>query len=139
MELKSSLRICLFICICLTFIYSSLTFAHCPLSSPVECDGWCCPAGTSDCTSAIQEGVCIAEEDEPGPCVSERIYGENSFEVEYLRYLRDNILIHTTEGQEIIRLYYKWSPVLANTIEEDEELKEKVKELIDTIFLNKRR
>ena len=134
MKLKSSLRIYLLICICLAFIYNSVTFAHCPLSSPAECDGWCCPAGTSDCTSAIQEGVCIVEDDGRQSCISETIYGENSFEVEYLRYLRDNILIHTTEGQEIIRLYYKWSPVLANTLEEDEELKENVKELIDTIF-----
>jgi predicted amino acid dehydrogenase len=121
-------------CFSLTFLYSSLTFAHCPLTYPVECDGWCCPAGTSDCTSAILEEICIEEDDDQQPCISKTIYGENFFEVEYLRYVRDNILIHTSEGQEIIRLYYKWTPVLANAIEEDEDLKENVKELIDSIL-----
>ena len=45
-------------------------------------------------------------------CPSEAIYGENSEEVEVLRYVRDNLLNQTPEGREIIKLYYQWSPVV---------------------------
>ncbi len=38
------------------------------------------------------------------------------------------------EGQEIIRLYYELSPVRVKAIEEDEELKEQVKEMIDVVL-----
>ena len=51
-----------------------------------------------------------------------------------MRYLRDNVLSHTPEGQEIIRLYYEWSPAIIKVIEEDKETKEKLKEIIDEIF-----
>jgi len=37
----------------------------------------------------------------------------------------------TPEGQEIIRLYYEWSPALIKAMEEDEEFKEALKELKD--------
>jgi len=67
-------------------------------------------------------------------CPTEAIYGEYSKETELLRYLRDNILSQDPEGQEIIRLYYQWSPVIVKAMEEDEEFKEEVKELIDGIL-----
>ncbi|MCK4825688.1 hypothetical protein KA005_58615, partial [bacterium] len=47
-----------------------------------------------------------------GICATEAIYGEYSPETEILRGYRDNILSKTSEGQEIIRLYYEWSPVI---------------------------
>ena len=40
----------------------------------------------------------------------------------------------TQEGQEIIRLYYQWSPVIVKAMEEDEEFKEEVKEMIDGVL-----
>ena len=69
------------------------------------------------------------------PCPLKVIYGVDSEEVELLRYIRDNIMSQTQEGQEIIRLYYQWSPVIAKAMEEDEEFKQEVKELIDGILL----
>ncbi|MEE8381606.1 MAG: hypothetical protein V3R78_07010, partial [Thermodesulfobacteriota bacterium] len=39
------------------------------------------------------------------PCLSLKIYGDHSEEVELLRYVRDSILSQTPVGQEIIRLY----------------------------------
>ncbi len=48
--------------------------------------------------------------------------------------LRDNILSQNPEGQEIIRLYYELSPVRVKAIEEDEELKKQVKEMIDVVL-----
>jgi len=67
-------------------------------------------------------------------CPSEKIYGEYSTYTELLRYLRDNILSTTPEGQEIIRLYYEWSPLIVKAMEEDAEFKEEVKEMIDEVL-----
>jgi hypothetical protein len=71
----------------------------------------------------------------PVPCPSEAIYGENSEEVALLRYIRDDILNSTPEGQEIIRLYYELSPLIVETIEKDEALKGELKNLIDGILM----
>ncbi|MBW2652523.1 MAG: hypothetical protein JRC57_05495, partial [Deltaproteobacteria bacterium] len=67
-------------------------------------------------------------------CPSELIYGEHSKETESLRYFRDNILNQSPEGQEIIRLYYEWSPVIVKAMEADEEFKEEVKEMVDGVL-----
>lgn len=67
-------------------------------------------------------------------CPSETIYGEFAEETELLRYLRDNVLSKTREGQEIIRLYFELSPAIVEMMEEDEEFKEEVKEMIDSIL-----
>jgi len=80
----------------------------------------------------IWEGFIILETQ---PCLSEEIYGEDSEEAEILRYMRDNILSHTPEGQELIRLYYEWSPAIVKVMEDDEEFREDVKEMIDGILL----
>lgn len=68
-------------------------------------------------------------------CASEAIYGKDSEEVELLRFIRDNILSTTPEGQELIQLYYQWSPVIVMVIEDDEEFKKEVKSLIDGILV----
>ena len=68
------------------------------------------------------------------PCPTESLYGENSKQTELLRYLRDNILSTTPEGQEIIRLYYELSPVIIKMMEENEKFKAQVKEMIDGIL-----
>lgn len=69
-----------------------------------------------------------------GACPSEEIYGEDSEETQLLRYFRDNVLNQTPEGQELIRLYYLWSPAIVRTMEEDEEFKEDVKEMTDGVL-----
>jgi len=68
------------------------------------------------------------------PCVSEKLYGGYSEEVEFLRYIRDNILNKTPEGRELIKLYYHLSPAIVKAMEKDEEFKEEVKELIDGVL-----
>ncbi len=67
-------------------------------------------------------------------CPTLRIFGENSEETEFLRNIRDEVLRKTPEGQELIRLYYQWSPVIVQAIEEDEGFKEGVKKMIDGIL-----
>jgi len=67
-------------------------------------------------------------------CPTESIYGEHSEEVELLRYVRDNVLSQAPTGQEIISLYYQWSPMIVKAMEEDEGFKEEVKEMIDGVL-----
>jgi len=69
------------------------------------------------------------------PCPAEAIYGEHSEETELLRVLRDKVLNGTPEGREMIRLYYEWSPEMVKTIEENKELEDKLKNIIDGILL----
>lgn len=68
------------------------------------------------------------------PCPIEDIYGKKSDETELLRYLRDNVLTKSLEGQEIIRLYYELSPFIVKAMQEDEKFKQLVKEMIDGIL-----
>ncbi len=69
-----------------------------------------------------------------GPCAIEAIYGEYAEETELLRYFRDSVLNKTSVGQELIRLYYWWNPVIVKVLAEDREFKEDVKETIDRIL-----
>ena len=67
-------------------------------------------------------------------CPSETIYGTDSTETELLRSIRDNVLSTTQEGQELIRLYYQWSPVIVRAMEEDEEFKQDIKKMVDEVL-----
>jgi hypothetical protein len=67
-------------------------------------------------------------------CPQESLYGEHSEETELLRHFRDTILHQTPEGKEIIRLYYEWSPAIVQAMEEDEEFKKDVREIIDGVL-----
>ena len=70
-----------------------------------------------------------------GPCLVERIYGEYSEGTKIIRNFRNDVLSQTLIGQELISLYYQWSPTIVKAMEEDEEFKEQVKKLTDTILL----
>ncbi|MCK5193585.1 MAG: hypothetical protein KAQ71_07230, partial [Desulfobulbaceae bacterium] len=70
----------------------------------------------------------------PNPCAAKEIYGEHSKEVELMRYVRDNILKSTAEGQELIKLYYDWSPALVKEMKENKEFKEQVKGMINGVL-----
>lgn len=67
-------------------------------------------------------------------CPTKEIYGEGSLEVTLLRVVRDDLLSQTPEGRELIKLYYQWSPVIVKMIEEDEEFREDLKEMIDGVL-----
>ena len=71
---------------------------------------------------------------EGGLCPVTQIYGNNSEKTQLLRYVRDNLLNSTPEGRELIKLYYQWSPFMVKAMEQDEEFKEKVKEMIDHLL-----
>jgi hypothetical protein len=67
-------------------------------------------------------------------CLSESIYGGNGEETRLLRHFRDNVLSQTTEGRELINLYYLWSPVIVSAMEGNDEFRTWVKELIDDVL-----
>ncbi len=69
-----------------------------------------------------------------GPCAVEAIYGEYAEETELLRYFRDSVLHKTSGGQELIRLYYWWNPVIVRVLAEDGEFKVDVRKTIDRIL-----
>lgn len=62
------------------------------------------------------------------------LYGEDSEETELLRYIRDNKLNQTSEGKELIKLYYQLSPMIVRAMENDEEFRKKLKEMIDGVL-----
>jgi len=64
-------------------------------------------------------------------CLTEEIYGEYSEETKMLRGFRDDMLSKTSEGQEIIKLYYEWSPVIVKAMEEDKKFRKEIKSIID--------
>jgi len=67
-------------------------------------------------------------------CPIVAIYGDDSEEVELLRYFRDNILTRTTQGQELIEFYYEWSPLILRSILEDGALKKDLQEMVDGVL-----
>ena len=63
----------------------------------------------------------------------EAIYGESSEKTQFFRWVREKILSKTPEGRKIMELYYTWSPVIVKMMEEDEDLKGKVHQILDDI------
>ena len=78
-------------------------------------------------------GIKVAEYN-PGFCFLSLIYGEQSEKTKTLRQVRDSILSKTPEGQELVKLYYQWSPIIVRAMEADEEFKEEIKEAVDKVL-----
>jgi hypothetical protein len=87
-------------------------------------------------TSTIPNGTTTTTTINGGgrPCLAEKIYGENSEETELLKNYRDKVLRKTTEGQDIIKTYYKFSPTATKLLDQRPLLKNKVKALIDSML-----
>ena len=81
--------------------------------------------GPTTITSTTGKGFCSAEE----------IYGEDPEEIELLRYIRDNVLSQTSQGQEVIRLYYEQSPMIVGMMKKDEGFKREIEEMIDWVLI----
>jgi len=88
--------------------------------------------GDSECDSACNVAACNYDNGDCGDtCTSESIYGGHAEETELLRNFRDTVLSQTPAGQEIIRLYYQWSPAIVKAMEGDENIKGEIKKIID--------
>jgi DNA-binding beta-propeller fold protein YncE len=60
--------------------------------------------------------------------------GEKSRATAAFRLFRDEVLHTTPEGRELIELYYHLSPLLAQTLKNDEELKNQLRSLVDSLI-----
>ena len=67
-------------------------------------------------------------------CALRFVYGKNSEEVVLFRKFRNEVLRKSPVGQEIIKLYYLWSPIIVKTMEADEEFKQEVKDIVDGVL-----
>jgi len=83
---------------------------------------------------ASVDGISFTEENSTS-CALVAMYGEDSDEVALLRQFRDEVLKKTPTGKELIKLYYEWSPVIANAITVDEELRSEMKVMVESIVL----
>ncbi len=114
----------------------------CVPDSEFCCDDHCC---SSDGPGGLDEICCgdtccsywsdICFQDKCICCFIVPLYGKYSEEAELLRDFRDSVLSQTPVGEEIIELYYQWSPAIAKAMEEDGEFKEEVKEMIDGVLM----
>jgi hypothetical protein len=96
------------------------------------------PSGASCLTAGCHSDACggfsTTTTAPDSTCPAEEIYGEGSFEVELLRSVRDTLLCRTPEGQELIKLYYQWSPAMVRAMQTDERFKKEVKQLVDGVL-----
>jgi len=67
-------------------------------------------------------------------CPAELLYGKDSEETALLRYWRDACLRGSAEGREMIALYYRYSPVIAQVLGDDEELQAAAKAIADAVL-----
>ncbi len=65
---------------------------------------------------------------------TEEIYGSAAPETQLIRNFRDTVLSATPEGQQLIKLYYIWSPFLVQAMREDDTFKGQLKETVDKIL-----
>ncbi len=89
------------------------------------------PGSTTTTATGLTTTTTTVEE---RPCPVVAIYGRRSPQTELLRIVREEHLSKTEEGREIIKLYYKWAPVMVKIIKEDEHFKDEIKQLIDHIL-----
>ncbi len=75
-------------------------------------------------------GTCSISE----PCIDIWLLGSDNPQLDILREFRDEVLAQTPEGQEIIRLYYEFSPMIARALEEDEQFRGELKLIIDGVL-----
>lgn len=87
-----------------------------------------------DVTSEPGE-FCFSGSTTTTPCLSKEIYGENSQETQLIRSIRDNVLSKTREGQELIKLYYQWSPAIVKTMKKDQSFEADIRQMIDRFLM----
>ncbi len=93
------------------------------LSSPADIERL--PRGTPPSTTTIT--------DPDSGCLATLLYEEDSEALATLRSFRDRMLRQTSEGRELIKLYYLLSPALVKALGEDEVFRKDAKKMVDGI------
>jgi hypothetical protein len=62
------------------------------------------------------------------------IYGADSPEVALLKRFRDRVLIQLPNGRDLIRLYYRLSPDLAQAVENSPVVTDSLKAFLDQLM-----
>jgi rhodanese-related sulfurtransferase len=81
-----------------------------------------------------QDGIGDACKSTSALCPAESLYGEDSEEVQLLRDFRDSVLGKTAEGRQVISLYYAASPVLVQMMAQDEDMKDRLRVVLDGVL-----
>ena len=89
--------------------------------------GWACISG---CCEQVSVTTTIGDDDCP---ISFALEGDE-VQLDAIRDFRDNVLSQSPAGQEIIRLYYQWSPIIVQAMENDASFKEWVTEQVEGIL-----
>lgn len=71
---------------------------------------------------------------QPGMCPAEMIYGADSPEVALLKRFRDRVLIPLPKGRDLVRLYYRLSPGLAQAVENSPAVTCSLKAFLDQLM-----
>ena len=71
---------------------------------------------------------------EAADCPIESLYGQHSPEVQLFKNFRDSFLRTFPAGKEFIELYYRWGPVMVDTMSADEALRTYMKFLTDALL-----
>ena len=119
------------------FTLCSSLFAQCPPDYPIDCGiSGCCPLDAPVCGRGLNSDFCFEAGTNPyfPDCPILNLYGEDSKQAQVLRDFRDNVLSKTQEGQELIKLYYQWSPMIVQAMEDDEEFKQEIKNMTDGVI-----
>jgi ELWxxDGT repeat protein len=95
---------------------------------------WALNTSTQVTTTTIPTSTTTTTTPNPPLCAVEAIYGENSEQTELLRKYRDDVLSKTSEGQEIIKTYYKFSFTITKLLKQMPLLKNRAKAFLDSML-----
>ena len=116
---------------------TTTSIVDCPFGSCKSSDectdiygaGWACISGC--CEKVPVTTTTIGDDDE---CTIDYILEGDEAQLDAIRDFRDNVLSQTPAGQELIKLYYQWSPVIVQAMKKDAAFKEQVKEMVDGVL-----
>jgi hypothetical protein len=108
-----------------------------------DCTSGSC-VSTSECTDALgsgwicQSGCCeqaqVTTTIDDDECTIDYILEGDEAHFAAIRDFRDSVLSQTPAGQELIKIYYQWSPIIVHAMENNAEFKEWVTEQVEGIL-----
>lgn len=91
------------------------------------------PSSTST-TSAVSSSSTTTSSAPNRPCIFNSLYGRGSEKTNQIRQFRNEVLIGTPGGREIIELYYRLSPAVVAAMERDPGFQGEVRDLLGRLI-----